>query len=120
MSSPAHLFKRAPPTLQRKKSLAKRKVSSAMSLSLLLGVAKDIVFALAVLVAVAVVAREGAAGLARKLLLTLRQLHGVDYLISMYLRREVRSFLRQIDPKSFPGDSRKQTVKFPEKGKLTA
>ena len=91
-------------------------IAAAMSLSLVLGFVKDAVFACVVLVAVAVVVREGASGLARRVLLTLRQLHGVDYLISIYLRREVRRFLTQVDPKSFPADGRKQRVQFPEKG----
>lgn len=85
-------------------------------LSLVFELSRDAIFAVAVVVVVAVLLREGVSGLARKLLLVLRQLHGVDYLISVYLRREVRSFLRQVDPTSFPADGRKQGVKFPEKG----
>lgn len=87
---------------------------SALELGFVL--VRDGVFALVVLVAVAVVAREGVAGLARKLFLILRQLHGVDYLIHLYLRKEVRSFLNQLDPKSFPTDGKKQVVKMPQKG----
>lgn len=85
-------------------------------LSAVLGLVRDVVFALAVLVAAAVLVREGGAGLARKLLLALRQLHGVDYLITAYLKREVRGFLRQLDSKSFPADGKKPKIKFPEKG----
>lgn len=88
-------------------------------MSLLLTVAgflRDTVFAVAVLVALSVLMREGVGGLARKALSVLRQLHVVDALISWLLRREVRSFLKQIDPKSFSANGRPKRVQIPEKG----
>lgn len=82
----------------------------------LLGFLRDAVFAAVLLVAVSVLVREGGAGLARKVLGFLRSLHGVDGVISWLLRREVRSFLKQLDPKAFAGEAKK-TIAIPEKGK---
>ena len=85
-----------------------------------LGFARDLVLTALLLVAVSVLVREGVAGLARKLLTLLRQLPGVDRLIAWFLRREVRAFLKQIDPQSFSSDSKKNRVKIPEKGMQSA
>lgn len=76
---------------------------------------RDTVFALVLAVCVSVVIREGAGGLARKLLLVLRQLPGVNWVIGWVLRREVRGFLRQLDPDSFKEGPRKGLA-LPEKG----
>jgi hypothetical protein len=82
----------------------------------LLGYLRDVVFAAVLLVTVSVLVREGGAGLARKVLGFLRSLHGVDHLIALFLRREVRGFLKQVDPKAFSGDEKK-TIAIPERGK---
>ena len=77
---------------------------------------RDCIFATVLLIAISVLAREGVAGLVRKLLAAFRNLHGVDGLINWYLRREVRSFLKQVNP-HFQGDQTK-IVQIPNKGKL--
>lgn len=87
-----------------------------MSLPLaVVGIIRDAVFAAVTLVAISVLLREGGAGLARKVLGLLRHLHGVEDLIRWLLRREVKSFLKQVDPQSF-GTNKKKMVKIPEKG----
>ena len=88
-------------------------ISSLLSLA---GLLRDWVFAVVVIVALSILVREGAGGLARKSLLVLRQLRAVDVLICWLLRREVRSFLRQLDPKTFSTDSKKKQAKIPEQG----
>ena len=90
-----------------------------MVLLALVGFLRDAVFAAAVLVAISVLVREGGAGLARRVLGVLRCLHGVDLVVSWFLRREVRGFLRQVDPQAFSG-GRKKTIAIPEKGKEKA
>ena len=76
---------------------------------------RDVVFALAVAICVSVLIREGAGELIRKLLLVLRQLPGVNWVIGWALRREVKGFLRQLDPNSFKEGPRKGLA-LPEKG----
>lgn len=84
---------------------------------------KDAVFGLALLLAVCVLAKEGAAGLLRRALGALRLMPGVEPLIRGLVRREVHNFLRQLDKdkgrrkKKEDGDSKK-TVAIPEKGKI--
>ena len=66
-------------------------------LALLLSLLRDLVCALLVLVVVNVFAREGAKGLVRRGSQLLRLLPGAETLLRRYLRREVRSFLRQVN-----------------------
>lgn len=87
-----------------------------MALGMILGVVRDAVLAAVVLVTVSVAVREGAAGLARRCVSVLRVLYGVDAIISWLLRREVRSFLKQVDPQSFSKGG-KTRVQIPEKGR---
>jgi len=77
---------------------------------------KDVVFIIVVLVATSMLLREGLAGLARGILLTLKKLVILDKLIQWYLRREVRGFLRQVDPKTF-SKGKKKKVEIPKVGK---
>lgn len=97
---------------------AKRAPPSAIKMSLLslaFGFIREAVLAVVLLVAASVLVREGAAGLGRKAVAFLRCLHGVDSVISWFLRREVRGFLKQLDPKAFSGEGRKK-IAIPEKG----
>lgn len=80
-----------------------------------LGFIKDAVFVLAVLVAVSVLSREGASGLARGCLRVLKNLSVLDKLIQWYLRKEVRGFLKQIDPQTF-SKSKKKKIEIPREG----
>ena len=73
------------------------------------------VFWAVLLVCVSVLAREGGAGLLRKTLSFFRNLHGVESVIAWLLRREVRGFLRQVDPKTFSGEGGRR-IPIPEKG----
>ncbi len=84
-----------------------------------LGLLRDAVFAVVLVLALSVAMREGLAGLLRRLIGALRHIHGVDDLIKWALRREVRSFLKQVDPKSFgDGNRERKSVSIPEKGIL--
>lgn len=85
-------------------------------LPLAFGLLRDAVFAVVLLVAGSLLMREGFAGLGRKTVTFLRCLHGVDTVISWFLRREVRGFLRQLDPKAFSGQGREK-IAIPEKGR---
>ena len=73
-------------------------------------------FVIVLLVATSVLLREGLAGLARGILLVLKKLVILDTLIQWYLRREVKGFLRQVDPKTFSKGNKKK-VEIPEVGK---
>ena len=89
----------------------------------LLSWVKDAVFALALLLAVCVAAREGLAGLARRSLTLLRLVPGVQSLIRGVVRGEVRRFLRQLEKEKGRGGEReggreKKTMQLPEKGDL--
>lgn len=76
---------------------------------------RDIIFAFVVALCVSVVVREGAGGLVRKFLVVLRQLPAVNWVVGWALRREVKGFLRQLDPDSFKKRSKKGFA-LPEKG----
>ena len=87
---------------------------------LLLSWARDAIFALALLLAVSVAAREGFGGLARRALTALRLLPGVEWLIRGMVRREVRGFLRQLERERGRGEgerTRTKTLAIPEKGR---
>ena len=91
-----------------------------MKMWFLLPWAKDAVFGLVLLLVVCVVAREGLAGLARRLLALLRLLPGVETAVRRVVRREVRGFLRQLRKEKGIGEGegggKKKTMKIPEKG----
>jgi len=76
---------------------------------------KDIVVTLVLVICVSITVREGLMGCVRKLLLVVRQLPGVNWVISWLLRREVRGFLRQLDPQAFKPGS-KQGLPIPKQG----
>lgn len=78
---------------------------------------RDCVFAIVVLIAFSIVIREGFSGLLRKVLTALRNLYGLDGIIRWFLRREVRSFLKQVDPQSFGANKTRKSVQIPLKGK---
>ena len=104
--SPAYIHPSIPPL----------STSSLMAVGMILEVFRDAVLAVVVLVAVSVAVREGAAGLARRCVSVLRMLYGVDAIISWLLRREVKNFLKQVDPQSF-SKGKKARVQIPEKGR---
>ena len=83
----------------------------------LVSLLRDILVTLVLVVCVSIAVREGAGGLARKLFSVLRQLPGVNWVISWVLRREVRGFLRQLDPESFKAGP-KVGMEIPKKGNL--
>lgn len=83
------------------------------------GLCRDAVVALLFLLAVTTVAREGLSGLARRVVLTLKLLPGVELLIRIVLRREVRGFLRQIERDAGREEKKgeRKTMAIPEKGR---
>lgn len=88
-------------------------ILSPLSLFFLL---QEVVFAFTVIIAVRIVLREGVAGLARRLIEVLKLLPGVEGLIALVLRREVRRFLKQIDYGTKSGGGGGKTLAIPEKG----
>ncbi len=80
-------------------------------------IARDVVFSLVVIIAVSVLLREGWSGLARGIVRILKNLTAVVRLIQWYLRREVRGFLKQVDPHTFSATQRKK-IEIPSVGKL--
>lgn len=89
----------------------------AAALLALASLLRDLLVTLILAVCLSIGLREGVVELARKLLLVLRQLPGVNWAIRWALRREVRGFLRQLDPKSFK-DSPKVAIPIPQKGNV--
>ena len=90
------------------------KMAAAMLLHLA-GLLRDFLLTVVLAVCVSIAVREGGGGLARKLLAVLRQLPGVNWVIGWVLRREVRGFLRQLDPESFKAGP-KVGMAIPRKG----
>ncbi len=78
---------------------------------------RDLLVTLVLAVCLSIGLREGAIELARKLLLVVRQLPGINWVIGWVLRREVRGFLRQLDPNSFKTGP-KVGLAIPQKGNL--
>ena len=83
---------------------------------------RDAVVALLFLLAVSTVAREGFAGLARRSVVALKVLPGVELLIRVVIRREVRRFLRQVEREAGGEERegrtrrRRKTMNIPDKG----
>ena len=78
---------------------------------------RDAVFAIILIVVVRVTVREGGVGLLRRCIEVLKLLPGVEKLLLLVLRREVRGFLKQIDrKKAGPGSGDTRTLAIPEKG----
>ena len=86
----------------------------------LFGLARDVVFAVLVVLAVRVAVIEGWAGLLRRLLELFRLVPGAEALIRALLRRQVRGFLRQLDHASLEEEEgrggRGVCVELPKKG----
>ena len=84
-----------------------------------LGLIRDGVFGLLLLLALSIAAREGFAGLVRRVVLVFKLLPGVEWLISAVLRKQVRDFLRQIEREAGrEGEAdAKKTMAIPEKGR---
>ena len=81
---------------------------------------QDALFAFVLLLALSVAAREGAAGLARRLVAVLKLLPGAEALVAAALRRQVRGFLRQIEADSGRkgrSEGGGRTMAIPEKGR---
>lgn len=77
---------------------------------------RDLACALLILVAVNIFAREGAKGLVRRGIQLLRLLPGAEGLLRRYLRREVQSFLRQVNIVKDDSPSGSKTATIPKKG----
>ena len=80
---------------------------------------RDITCGLVVLVAVNVVASEGLSGLVGQVSQLLRLLPGPELLLRGYLRREVRSFLRQVKIIKDDVPPGTKTMKIPREGEVT-
>lgn len=80
---------------------------------------RNVVFAVFLVVCVCVLRREGARGLVRKLVVAARLVPGVDEAIAWALKRQVRGFLRQLDPNAFSRKGgKKATLAIPKKGEV--
>ena len=80
---------------------------------------RNVVFTAVLVICISVVYREGVGGLVRKLVSAARLLPGVDEAISWALTKQVKGFLRQVDPAAFSGKSEKKaTLSIPKKGEL--
>lgn len=79
---------------------------------------RNVVFSLFLLVCVSVVHREGFGGLLRKLLGAARLVPGIEEVMGWALKRQVRGFLRQIEPAAFSAKMKKSSPTIPKKGEL--
>ena len=77
---------------------------------------RDLVLTLLAVLVVAVVVREGPAGLARRLLSAAKLLPGAEWMISAALRREVRGFVRQVQKGERSDHKGGKTLAIPQKG----
>ena len=82
----------------------------------LLSLVRDLTCGVVVLLVVSTLAREGINGLVRRTSQLLRLLPGAERLLRVYLRREVRSFLRQVDVIKDGTPPGTKTLRIPEKG----
>lgn len=76
---------------------------------------RDLLVAVVLVVIVSILVREGAGGFIRKLLAVARELPAVNTLIQWALKREVRGFLKQVDPAAF-GEKKRKVMAIPETG----
>lgn len=81
------------------------------------GVFRDALLGLLLLLAVSVVAREGLSGAVRRAIAVLKFLPCVERLIRVVVRRQVRSFLRQVESDAGRVHGQRKTMAIPEKGK---
>lgn len=81
---------------------------------------RDAVLGVLLLLVLSVVAREGFNGFMRRTIAVLKILPGVEWLIRTAVRRQVRSFLRQVERdagRTQKANGQKKTMSIPEKGK---
>ena len=91
-------------------------IEAGLTLATLL---RNVVFTAVLVICISVVYREGVGGLIRKLVSAARLLPGVDEAISWVLTKQVKGFLRQVDPAAFSkGSEKKATLSIPKKGEL--
>ena len=81
----------------------------------LLELLRNVLFTVVLVICVSVIYREGIGGLIRKLVSTARLVPGVEDAIEWTLRRQVRGFLRQLDPAAFSA-TKTAAVVIPKKG----
>ena len=78
---------------------------------------RNIIFTVVIIICVNVVRRQGLAALVRHLVATARLVPGVDELIGWALKKQVRGFLRQLEPESFAKKGTKTAIlAIPKKG----
>lgn len=85
----------------------------------LLGLARDVVFAVFVVLVVRVVVFEGWVGLLRRSVELLKHLPGVEMVIRAVLRREVHGFLKQLNHTSLEKEGKRGSDRWktlPKKG----
>ena len=82
----------------------------------LLSLLRDLTCGLVVLVVISILTREGVNGLVRRASQLLRLLPGAELLIRVYLRREVRSFLRQVNVIKDDSPPGTKIMEIPERG----
>lgn len=84
----------------------------------MLAFVRDLVLTLLAVLVVAVVVKEGPAGLARRLLSAAKLLPGAEWMIAAALRREVRGFVRQVQKEERRRSDHKEgkTLAIPQKG----
>lgn len=98
--------------------MAGLELSSWLPLLGVLAFVRDLVLTLLAVLVVTVIVREGPAGLARRVVGAAKLLPGVEWMITVALRREVRGFVRQVQE----GERRKsdhegrKTLAIPQKG----
>ena len=80
---------------------------------------RNVVFSLFLLICVSVVHREGLGALLRKLLGAARLVPGFEEVMGWALKRQVRGFLRQIEPAAFSAKMNKSSPVIPKKGELS-
>ena len=77
---------------------------------------RNVVFTVVLVICASVIHREGIGGLIRKLVGTARLIPGVEDAIGWALKRQVRDFLRQVDPAAFSPKTKKSAIVIPKKG----
>lgn len=80
---------------------------------------RNVVFSVVIVICVSVIHREGLAALLRKLVGAARLVPGVEEAIGWALKRQVRGFLRQVDPATFSVRAKKSPPAIPKKGEVS-
>ena len=84
----------------------------------ILFILRDLLVALVILLTIVIFRQEGFAGLSRVVLQSLLYLPGVKIAVGWYLKKEVRSFLRQLGIGK-DDQSTSKVIPIPERGKRT-